>query len=195
MPVREKPDGWPEPERPSTPRVEREVGVSHAVERRTGEGPAMARLSPMEAAKQRSGMGHHDRGRRRRKLRFVLVAGAVTLGVLPGALRVTDTVGAVPIDATLGVGLLVSGLTILKVAIAAIAVGAVTWRLRRRAANALRTGYFAGAWMMAFGVGLVAIDENYLTGTILFDAGALLLAACAASDVMMRRDRPSGVAP
>ena len=197
MPVREKPDGWLEPERPRKPRgsVEREVGVSHSVEGSSAEGPAMARVSPIEAARQRSGMGHHDRGRRRRPLRFTLVAGAVALAVLPWALRVSEIVGSVPIDATIGTGLLLSGLTMLKAVMVVVALGALTWRLRRRASNGLRTGYFGGVWAMSFGLGLVAIHENYLTGTILFDGGVLLLAACAASDELRRRDRPSPASP
>ena len=196
MPVREKSDGWLEPERPRKPAVEREVGVSQAIERTpSAEGHAMTRVSPMEAARQRSGMGHHDRGRRRRPLRALLVGGATALAMLPWVVRVSERMGPVPIDATIGTGLLLSGLTLLKVVITVAALGALSWRLRRRASNGRRTGYIGGMWMMAFGVGLIAIHENYLTGTILFDAGALLLAACAASDEMLRRDRPSGVAP
>ena len=194
MPVREKPDGWLEPEIPRQPRVsvEREVGVSHAVEGPSAEGPAVTRVSPIEAAKQRSTTSHHDRGRRRRRLRLLLVTGAVILALTPWALRMTETVGAAPIDATLGIDFLLTGMTILKVVMAAAALGAVTWRLRRRASGARRVGYVAGTWMMSLGLGFIAIHENYLVGTVLFDAGAVLIVACALSDEMMRqREHPS----
>jgi hypothetical protein len=200
MPVREKPDDWLEPEIPRQSRVsvEREVGVSHAVDAAhhgaVADGPSIARLSPIEAARQRSGMGHHDRGRRRHKLRFALVFGAITLAMLPGTLRVSDTMGMAPLDETLGSDLLLTGMTVLKVVIAAGTLGAVTWRLRRRASGGRRLAYFTGTWMMALGVGFVAIHENYLAGTVLFDAGAVLLVACAVGDDLIRqRERPSGV--
>ena len=196
MPVREKPDGWLEPEVPRQPRAstEREVGVSRAVDSPVAEGPAAARLSPIEAAKRRSTVSHHDRGRRRRKLRLMLVAGAMILALTPWTLRMTEMVGQAPLDAALGIDLLLIGMTILKVVMAVAALGVITWRLRRRASSGRRAGYVLGTWMMALGVGFIAIHENYLLGTVLFDAGAVLLVACGVGDEMLRqRERPSGV--
>jgi hypothetical protein len=198
MPVREKPDDWLEPEIPRQPRVsvEREVGVSQVVDAADGtfaDGHVVARLSPIEAARQRTGVGHHDRGRRRRKLRTLLIMGTIVLAMLPWSLRMSEAMNMAPLDGTLGIDLLLTGMTILKVVMAAAALGAVTWRLRRRASSGRRTGYFAGTWMMALGVGFIAIHENYLVGTVLFDAGAVLLVLCAIGDELVRRERPSGV--
>jgi hypothetical protein len=200
MPVREKPDDWLEPEIPRQPRVsvEREVGVSQAIDGASAtvsDAPAVVRVSPIEAARQRSGVGHHDRGRRRRKLRSALVAGALLIALIPGTLRLSDAVGTLAIDSVLGADLLLNWMTILKLVIAATTVGAVAWRLRRRASNARRAGYFAGTWTMALGVGFIAIHENYLVGTVLFDAAVVLIVACTIGDDVWRRERPVGVHP
>jgi hypothetical protein len=194
MPVREKPDGWLEPEVPRQPRVsvEREVGVSHAIDGMVAEGPVPARLTPMDAARQRSDSGHHDRGRRRRKLRSALILGAILIAAIPWSLRMAEVAGDAPFDALLGADTLLTGITILKVVMTAAALGAVAWRLRRRASGGRRTGYFAGTWAMALGTGIIAIHESPLTGSLLFDAGAVLLLACAAGDEhVIRRERPS----
>lgn len=194
MPVREKPEDRTEPDPPRQPRVsvEREVGVSHAVEGAVADAPAVARLSPIEAAKQRAVPAHHDRGRRRRKLRFALVFGAALLGFLPWALRLSDSIGRSAVDGVLGADLLLMGMTMLKVVMATAATGGVSWRLRRRASSGRRFGYVAGAWMIALGVGCIAVRVNHLSGTLLFDAGVLLLLACAIGDDVLRpRDRPS----
>jgi hypothetical protein len=200
MPVREKPDDWLEPEVPRQPRVnvEREVGVSQSVDRAGGaapDGPLVMRVSPIEAARQRSGVGHHDRGRRRRKLRSALVVGALVIALLPGTLRLSEAVGIVAVDSVLGADLLLNWMTVLKLVMAATTISAVAWRLRRRASNARRAGYFAGTWTMALAVGFIAIHENYLAGVVLFDAAVVLIVACTIGDDVWRRERPAGVGP
>jgi hypothetical protein len=200
MPVREKPDDRREPEIPRQSRagVEREIGVSHAIDgggvsHVAADGLAAARLTPIEAARQRVGVGHHDRGRRRRKLRSLLVLGAIGIAMLPGSLRLSEVAGMAALDTALGIDFLLNWMTVLKLVMAATTLGAVAWRLRRRASGLRRVGYVAGTWVMALGVGFIAIHENVIVGTVLFDAAVVLLVACAARDDVIRRDRPSGI--
>ena len=195
MPVREKSDGWREPEVPQRPSasVEREVDLSHAVDGVVSDGPVILRVTPMDAAKQHGHSGHHDRARRRNKLRIVLVAGAVVLGALPWALRITEVLDPIPAAPLLGEDALLTTMTLLKAVLAVILLGALSWRLRRRASLGRRIAYFAGMWSMAVGLGLVAIHEGWLAGTLLFDAGAVLLLLAAMGDDKLHRERPSGI--
>src|SRR3954469_6476458 len=84
MPVREK-DGWLEPDIPRIPRasVEREVDVSHAIEGDVSDGPAILRVTPAQAAQRQANVAHPERTRRRRKLRFAFILGALMLAVVP----------------------------------------------------------------------------------------------------------------
>src|SRR5690349_19952765 len=128
MPVRERTDGWLEPDAPQRSResVEREVEVARAVdgavEGTVADGPGVMRVTPIEAAKQRAGMGHHDRGRRRRKLRIALVVGAMLLAMLPWLLRMTDVLRTAAIDRSIGEDLLLTTMTVLKAVMTVIAL-------------------------------------------------------------------------
>ena len=194
MPVREKSDGWREPEVPQRPSasVEREVDLSHAVDGVVSDGPVILRVTPIDAAKQHGSSGHHDRVRRRTKLRVVLVAGAIVLGAMPWALRMSEVLGPIPAAPLLDEDTLLTTMTLFKAVLAVTLLGALSWRLRRRASLGRRIAYFAGMWSMAIGFGLVAIHEGWVAGTLLFDAGAVLLVIAAMSDEKLRHERPPG---
>ena len=194
MPVREKPDGWLEPEFPRQSRgsVEREVNLSHAIEGTVSDGPALARMTPIEAAQRRTGMPPHDRGRRRRKLRLSLVLGALLLAALPLVLQNAGMVRDEQFSlAVVHPGSLLTGMSIVKAAMATAAIIAIAWRLRRRASVARRVGYFGGTWAMAAGLGLVNTGAGQIAGTLLFDTGIIVLVAFAVGDEYLRRDRPT----
>jgi hypothetical protein len=192
MPVREKPDDWLEPEfpRPTRASVEREVNVSHAIDGMVSDGPALARVTPIEVAQRRPGIPPHDRGRRRRKLRFSLVLGALLLAALPLVLQSAGMVRDEQFSLeAVRPGTLLTGMWIVKAAMATVALVAIAWRLRRRASVARRIGYFAGTWAMAAGLGLVNTGAGQVAGTLLFDSGIIVLMAFAFGDDYLRRDR------
>src|SRR5690349_680402 len=149
MPVREKPDGWLEPELPRTPRgsVEREVNVSHAVEGTVSDGPAIARVTPAQAAQRTPNKAHPDRTRRRRKLRFAFILGALLLALVPPMLAADHLLSHSQLAfAALDPDSMRTAMTIFKGILLLVAVGALSWRLRRRAAAGRRVAYFLGAW-------------------------------------------------
>ena len=192
MPVREKNDDWLEPDFPRQSRasVEREVNVSHAIEGFVSDGPLPPRVSPIEAAQRRTGLPQHDRGRRRRKLRFSLVLGAILLAALPLVLQNARLVRDEQFSlALVHPGTLLTGMSIVKAAMSTVALIAIAWRLRRRASVGRRIGYFAGTWAMAGGLGLVNTGAGQIAGTLLFDTGIIVLAAFAFGDDYLRRDR------
>lgn len=194
MPVREKSDEWTDPELPPRPRasVEREVDLSHVVEGVVQDGPVIVRVTPIDTAKQRTGSTHHERHQRRRKLRVALVAGAVLLAMLPWTLRLAEATDPLPAAPVIGEDSFLTAMTVLKALTLAITLGALSWRLRRRASRGLRVGYFGGTWTMAVGFGLIAIHEGWMAGAMLFDAGAALLLLCALGDEHLRSDRATG---
>lgn len=184
MAVREKPDERLEPDTRRQPRgsIEREVGVSRAVEGPVSDIEPHVQ-SPAEQSTRRTRHSHSDRSqRRRRRLRLVLVVMAVAFVVAPTLL--VPEQGGVFVFLTMATGVLVvKGISTL------VALSAVTWRLRRHASGLRRFGYFAGVWAMSIGLGLVAARAFPLGSTITFDAGVLVLFVQFLGDDRLRGER------
>ena len=195
MPVRQKPDGWLEPEMPRASRmsVEREVDVSHAIEGSVSDGPPVLRVTPAQAAQRQANHLHPDRTRRRRKLRFAFILGALLLAIVPPMLAAEGKLSSAQLAfGALDSSALLAMVTTLKGILLLVAMGALSWRLRRRAARTQRAGYFAGVWAMALGTGLVATRAGGFSGSMLFDAGLLLVIACGIRDEYWRHTRATG---
>jgi hypothetical protein len=186
MPVHDKPDGTHDVglTRQARVSVEREVEVSRAVEHLDPEGSTVSLVMADQVAARHAHRGR-SRERRRRRLRLSLVLGALALVVAPSLVLIEGTADVLA-DATLHVSVL-----LLKAISAVVALGAVSWRLRRHASAARRTGYFAGVWAMALGLGVVAARAFPLGGSLLFDAGVLGLLVLALGDDRLRGERPA----
>lgn len=184
MAVRDEANEPVEPDVRRQPRasVEREVGVSRAVEGSSHEGGPHVH-SPAEQSSRRTHHGHSVRSqRRRRRLRLVLVVGALAFIVAPSLL--VPEQGRAFAFLTMATGVLV-----MKGVSTLVALSAVTWRLRRHASGLRRVGYFAGVWAMSIGLGLVAARAFPMASTITFDAGVLVLFVQFLDDDRLRGER------
>ena len=114
--------------------------------------------------------------------RAILLAMIAAAGAAGFAVTGADATRAAVRDAGPELAQLLRMMALLKVALAAGALGLVDWRLRQPVSPRLAAAYLAGAGLMAVGPGLIWDMAHVVLGAVLLHAGLALMIVLACTD-------------